>query len=116
MLGSDDPDTDGATNSQEEQAETDPTDPNDYPVRIILVAINDVSPQYVDITWIPAATHTILWTADIVAGWNEVYGPALGDIVDNGNGTMTWTDKGTSPNMGGLAPGSVSQRFYKIEE
>jgi hypothetical protein len=28
-----------------------------------------------------------------------------------GDGTMTWTDKGTDPAMGGQTPGDVEERF-----
>ena len=74
-----------------------------------------MNPAWLKITWpqVPGKTYTIYWSADR-SSWDAVGGPALDDIVDNGDGTWTWTDKGTDPEMGGKAPGDVHKRFYKV--
>ena len=84
---------------------------------ILSIATSSTDPAWMQITWESAFSFTIYWTSDPPGGpqtWNAVDGAALADIVDNGDGTWTWTDKGTDPDMGGLAPGSVAKRFYRI--
>ena len=80
---------------------------------------DESSPAWLKITWtvVGDKTYTVYWTNDPPGAarvWDAVDGPALGDSVDNGDGTKTWADKGTDPDMAGLAPGDVGQRFYKV--
>ena len=70
------------------------------------------------VTWqhVHHATYQVFWTDDISAAplWDIVSGPALADIIDNGDGTRSFTDKGTDPEMAGQAPGNVGKRFYTV--
>ncbi len=89
------------------------------PFGIIAIERAAANPAWVEITWQeePGMTHSVLWTADPPGGartWDTLNGQALDDIVDNGNGTWTWTDKGTDPHMGGQAPGDVPARYYIV--
>jgi hypothetical protein len=84
---------------------------------VLSVVTSRVNADWVEVTWESGLAFSILWTADrpgTTRTWNAVDGAALADVVDNGDGTWTWTDKGTDPDMGGLAPGDVQQRFYRI--
>jgi hypothetical protein len=96
----------------------DPLDPNDG-VQILVIERSIEDADWTAVTWKgpSSATYEIRWTDDPPGGtrtWDVVNGPALGDIADNGDGTWTWTDKGTDPDMGGLAPGDVPARWYVI--
>ena len=70
------------------------------------------------LTWpdIHGAGYRTFWNDNLDTGpvWNEVDGPALTDLVDNGDGTWSWTDKGTDPDMAGQSPAAVSKRFYQV--
>jgi len=91
----------------------------DLPEEATIVAIgrSPVNPDWVELTWEAGFTFTIYWTADppgTPRTWDAVDGAALAEVVDNGDGTWTWTDKGTDPDMGGVAPNDAQRRFYKI--
>jgi C1A family cysteine protease len=94
-------------------------DPN-YTISITTIERPASNLNWVKITWSGASptVATIYWTNDLpndpARTWNAVDGAALSNIVDNGNGTFSWTDKGTDPDMGGQAPGAVRQRFYRL--
>lgn len=93
--------------------ESGPTPP---PV-VVSVVRSASNPDWIEMTWTSGPTFTLYWTSDLPGGsqsWNAVDGAALGDIVDNGDGSWTWTDKGTDPDMAGLAPGDVMKRLYRI--
>lgn len=84
---------------------------------VTAVSTSDADARWLDVTSSAGWTYTIEWTNDQPGGarvWNAVNGAALGDLVENGDGTFTWTDKGVDPEMGGLAPGDVAQRFYRV--
>jgi len=88
-------------------------------IGIISIAIEHRNPSWTRLTWpvIPEKSYKIYWTDDLATGtlhWDEVDGAALDDLIDNGDGTQSWTDKGTDPDMGGNAPGDVPNRFYII--
>lgn len=88
-----------------------------YNIEVIAIGTSASNAEWVEITWSGASEDvvTIFWTADPPGGartWDALDGPALGDIVDNGDGTWTWTDKGTDPDMTGQAPGDVPLRCY----
>jgi C1A family cysteine protease len=91
-----------------------------YTVDIVAIGRSATNPDWVTITWSGASPSvaTISWTDDSpddpARTWNAVDGAALSDIADNGDGTFSWTDKGTDPDMGGQAPGDVPQRYYRI--
>lgn len=75
--------------------------------------------QHFVITWTEIAqwNYDILWTDSVHAQpqWDKVEYPGItDDVVENGNGTRSWTDKGTDPEMKGSVPASVNARFYKI--
>jgi hypothetical protein len=135
-----DPDNDGLPNGDEYAHKTDPTksdtdgdglsdgeevalgfDPTDPTSGFILVSVNrsTTNPAWVSITWRagPDTPVTLSWTSGRPAStrtWNAVDGAALSNKVYNGDLTWTWTDTGADPDMGGLAPGSVLMRFYRI--
>jgi hypothetical protein len=84
---------------------------------VLSIATSSADPDWVDVTWWSAPGFTLYWTGDPPGGpqtWNAVDGAALSDVVDNGDGTWTWTDKGTDTDMGGLAPGDATARFYRV--
>jgi len=114
----DDTDDDGLTDGVEVAVGLDPTDPLDC-VAVLNVCKATASQDWVELTWLvgPGRTITVYWTEDLPGDtrlWDAVDGPALDDIVDNGDGTWTWTDKGTDPEMMGQAPGDVQRRLYRI--
>jgi subtilisin family serine protease len=84
---------------------------------VLSITRSGADPAWVEMTWTSGPTFTLYWTGDPPGGpqtWNAVDGSALGDVVDNGDTTWTWTDKGTDPDMGGLAPADVEKRFYRV--
>ena len=84
--------------------------------RVTNLAPNGADPDWLDITWphSEGADYRIHW-AEGLASWNA-FTPSPGDmIIDGQAGTVTWTDKGTSPGMGGVAPGQAAKRFYRVE-
>ena len=88
-------------------------------IEVVAIGPSASNAEWVEITWSGASADvvTIFWTADPPSGartWDALDGPALGDIVDNGDGTWTWTDKGTDPDMTGQAPGDVPLRCYIV--
>jgi hypothetical protein len=111
-----DTDDDGATDGDEIAAGTDPFDPGSR-FAVTSAVLNEPAPAWVDITWdvVAGKSYAVYWSPSLESpSWNAVDGPALDDIVDNEDSTWTWTDKGTDPDMGGLAPGDVAKRFYKV--
>lgn len=115
-----DPDTDGdSLNDGYEIANgLDPLDPTDG-VLVLAIVRSAAEASWVEITWRggPDGSFTVYWTADRLGEartWDAVDGPALGDLVYNGNETWTWIDKGADPEMSGLAPGHVPERHYRL--
>ncbi len=85
----------------------------------IRTIVYDESSGYSELTWTltPGLSPRIEWTDDILAPdpWDAVDGAAWDDLVDNGDGTWTWTDRGVDPDMGGVKPGDVPRgRSYRI--
>ena len=83
------------------------------------IALDESEPSWIRLAWpvMPDKSYKVYWTDDLATGtvhWDEVDGAALDDFIDNGDGTQSWTDKGTDPDMGGKAPGDVRKRFYMI--
>jgi len=109
-----DPDSDGASNYEEFLARTNPLS---FIFRVSRVASSASNPDWLEITWsytVLDEIHMIHWSRDLFA-WNT-FTPDPADVaVDEEARTMTWTDKGTAPGMGGLAPGQATKRFYKVE-
>jgi hypothetical protein len=140
--GDDDPDNDGLINSDELALKTDPSladtdgdgiedgeevalgfDPTDKTSGFILLSVarSSTNPAWFEITWHADenADVTVSWTSGRPGSsrtWDEVDGDALADKVYNGSSTWTWTDKGTDPDMGGQAPGSVPMRYYRLSQ
>ena len=114
-----DTDGDGLSDGVEVAVGLDPLDPFDC-IAMLDISEAQADPNWMSFTWLVGAgkTITIYWTEDLPNAptrfWDTVDGPALDDIVDNADGTWTWTDKGTDPDMGGQAPGDVHSRFYKV--
>jgi hypothetical protein len=114
-----DTDGDGLSDGVEVAVGLDPLDPFDC-IAVLDISEAQADPNWMSLTWLvgPGKTITIYWTGDLpddVRLWDAVDGPALDDIVDNGDGTWTWTDKGTDLEMMGQAPGDVKQRFYRVK-
>jgi hypothetical protein len=113
-----DTDGDSLSDGYEVANGLDPLDPTSG-MAVVDVVHSTSSADWVEVTWRGGAsgTFTIRWTADApgtTRTWDTVDGAALGDVVYNGDNTWTWTDKGTDPDMGGLAPGQVGARYYEI--
>jgi len=74
------------------------------------------NPDWLDITWtyVPDKGYRIHWTEDL-SSWNALSPDPADMTVDDQAGTVTWTDKGTSPGMDGIPPGQTTRRFYKVE-
>jgi len=85
-----------------------------YPVSLFY----DMATGYLHLTWpkAPGKLYEIYWTDELSTPtiWDRVDGPALSDIIDNGDGTFTWIDMGTDPDMGGKKPEDVGKRFYTV--
>jgi hypothetical protein len=114
----DDTDGDGLSDGYEVANGLDPLDPSDG-TQIVSIVRSAANPDWVEVTWhgSAAGSFTVRWTGDWTVPapvWDTVSGPALTDIVYNGDDTWTWTDKGTDPEMGGEAPGDVAKRFYQV--
>jgi hypothetical protein len=113
-----DTDGDSLTDGYEIANGLDPLDPNDALV-VLEIERSGTNPSWVEVTWRGGETgaFTVQWTAGPLGPgctWNDVDGPALADVVYNGDESWTWTDKGTDPDMGGLPPGSVAKRYYMV--
>jgi hypothetical protein len=113
-----DTDGDGLGDGEELAHGLDPLDPSDGLV-VLVVERSATDPAWVQITWRggEGVAYEVLWTADAPGGpqaWDTVDGAALGTISYLGDLVWTWTDTGADPDMGGLAPGDVTQRFYKV--
>jgi len=111
-----DTDFDGLDDGAEIRYELDPLDPESF-LKIIAIDLNAIDGT-ATITWSRAAhkQYEIFWTDEMytATAWDRVDGPALDDIIDNGDGTISWTDRGADPDMLGLGPGDVYGRFYKV--
>ncbi len=59
-----------------------------------------------------ARRHTV--SGFVGKGLGDTYVGPDGNFNDDNTGRMSWTDKGTDPDMGGNAPGDVPNRFYII--
>jgi hypothetical protein len=113
-----DTDNDGLKDDEEIALGFDPTDPRSG-FKLLTVARSQANPAWIEVTWLAHELAPIIidWTGDSPdtgPTWDTVDGPALADIVYNGDGTWTWTDKGTDPDMGGLPPGSLAIRLYRL--
>ncbi len=84
--------------------------------RMTNVAPETSNPDWLDVTWsyVPDASYKIHW-ADDLSSWNAITPDPADMTIDAQAGTVTWTDKGASPGMGGLAPGQTTRRFYRVE-
>jgi hypothetical protein len=84
--------------------------------KVSSVSLSSFDPQWLDITWsyVPDKTYRIHWTSDL-SSWNVVVPDPADMVIDQQTGTVRWTDKGTSPGMGGVPPGQARKRFYKVE-
>jgi hypothetical protein len=114
-----DTDGDGLGDGDELAHGLDPLDPSDGLV-VLTVEHSTTDPAWVEITWRggEGVAYDVLWTANKPGGpltWNVVDGAGLDTMTYLGDLVWTWTDTGADPDMGGLAPGDVARRFYKVE-
>ena len=109
-----DTDGDGQSNYAEYLAGTNPLV---FLFKVNRVTRNISNPDWLDVTWThsPLSEGYVVEWSDNPTSWNT-FTPAPADLViDPGKGTVTWTDKGTAPGMGGLPPGQVNKRFYRVK-
>jgi len=113
-------DGDGYSNHTEYVSGTDPTSPESYfGVMAVHRASAPGEQDFVWITW-PASgdkAYDIFWSSDDFGSgmtWHQVSPVRPEDLTDEGDGRMTWVDRGTSDGMQGKPPGSVRKRFYRI--
>ena len=87
------------------------------PFKVSGVAQSSSDARWLDITWsyVPDKSYKIHWTSDLLS-WNVVVPNPADMVIDQQAGTVRWTDKGTSPGMGGVPPGQARKRFYKVEQ
>ncbi|MBN1916658.1 MAG: right-handed parallel beta-helix repeat-containing protein [Verrucomicrobia bacterium] len=112
------PDTDGDTSidGDEIAAGTDPFDPASL-FKVTDTTLDEPARTACEITWTvePLRKYKLLWSPSLSPpSWDQVSGTALNDLVDNGDGTWTWTDTGADPEMGGVTPGITMERFYRV--
>ncbi len=109
-----DPDGDGDSNYDEFLARTHPLS---FIFEVVRIASSPLDPDWLEITWPHSPLHDsymLQWSGDL-ATWTP-FAPDQEDIlIDGQTGTVTWTDKGTAPGMGGLPPGQVAKRFYAVK-
>ncbi len=113
-----DPDTDndGMTDGEEVYIGTDPKD--DKSCFAVLSSCLEPLSDGVKITWTALLQQVdlkIFWKNNITDDWLEVsYEGFEEDIIDGGDGTESWIDKGLSVNMNGVAPMNSPSRIYKV--
>ncbi|MEW6534346.1 MAG: lamin tail domain-containing protein [Candidatus Auribacterota bacterium] len=113
-----DTDGDGRNDGLEVDQETDPTVPDDPPI-VIDVTECTFTAEGVKITWTHDTQylHRIYWT-DSLSGtpvWHNVnYSTFYSHIINNGNGTRSWIDRGLDDEMLGVSPYNAGKRFYRV--
>lgn len=110
-----DTDNDGMTDGKEVYVGTDPKDDKSY-FAVLNTRLEPISAG-VKITWtaLQQVDLKIFWKNGIADDWLEVsYDGFEEDIVDNGDGTRSWIDRGLSDNMSGVPPMNESSRVYKV--
>ena len=119
MSGTSDYDNDGFKDVFEYHADTDPTDPDSL-LKMSEVETDEMPQEKkcIIITWTcePEKNYKIFWR-DVLSDsdWDEVdYHNLEDDIIDNSDGTQSWTDTGKDPQMNGQVPSDSSSRFYKV--
>lgn len=80
-----------------------------------IIAINKVY-DWIELIWVasPGINYKLYWSNDIIT-WDPADGPALHAVDDNPDGTKSWIDYGTDPEMGNQSPADINKRFYKLE-
>ncbi|MBN2134665.1 MAG: multicopper oxidase domain-containing protein [Acidobacteria bacterium] len=86
-----------------------------YPLQILSLIYNEDGSATLTCYEQPGKTVNIEWADGYTPtpSWNQVDNPAL-DRVHHGDGTWSWTDFGTDPEMLGLKPGDVLSRSYRV--
>jgi len=111
-----DTDNDGMTDGEEAYVGTDPKNDKSY-FTVINTRLEPISGG-VKITWTALYQWLdlkIFWKNGIADDWLEVsYDGFAEDILDNGDGTRSWIDRGLSDNMNGVPPMNESSRIYKV--
>jgi len=82
-----------------------------------IISIERTTENYIKLTWtIGTAKKFRLYWRDNTAGaeWDKVDSNALLDITTNPDGTKSWIDRGTDPDMGGKSSADVRKRMYKL--
>ncbi len=108
-----DTDSDGASNYAEYIAKTNPVSSS---FGVSKLAPSSSNTDWLEITWSysPDKAYRIHW-AESLLSWTAFTPQPVDVLVDEQAGTITWTDKGNSPGMGGVAPGQSPRRFYTVE-
>jgi len=80
-----------------------------------IIAINKIY-DWIELIWIASSSinYKLYWSNDIIT-WDPAEGSALHAVDDNPDGTKSWIDYGTDPEMGNQSPADVNKRFYKLE-
>ena len=114
-----DTDVDGQNDSDEIFASTDPLDPDS--VFELILSSDNFPADEISITWSvePDMDYIIYWSDSLApfAVWDDVDYPGLeSDIIyDPVSSSSNWTDNGDDPEMNGLKPSQVDNRYYKIQ-
>ena len=108
-----DPDGDGQSNYSECVAGTGPLSASSL-FKIVEAKQNDAEENYLDISWtfVEGKTYTIYYSNDSYSDAMNFY-VVTSPTIDTNDTTLTWTDDGTK--TGGISPGEVEHRYYKVK-
>ena len=113
-----DTDGDGQNDGNEIFASTDPLDSDS--VFAVMLLDNNIAENEITLIWSvePNMDYLIYWSVEPwgLSGWDIVDYPGLeSDIIyDPNTSSCRWTDNGNDPQMNGMKPSQVDNRYYKI--